>query len=176
MPLADVDALTFGQLRDLVLEVAPLDTAHVKRVNAAEAAFWSRSQGDRTAWSDGVLGFECGGQQWVFEVALPCGTVTSPSGADIHFVEEVLREVETRGLPAPCPIEQRWSARSMSPLSPAHDSDPDALFSWVGVIMYLPLEDRDDLRRRITGAFDGYRDIVEGIGRRYCAHPHWAKI
>ena len=40
----------------------------------AEADFWKRSEGYRTGWSDEILGFDCGGEQWVLEVAFPTGT------------------------------------------------------------------------------------------------------
>jgi len=109
--------MNFAQLRDALLELAPLDKSHVADVNRAEAAFWKRSQGARfprsqapapphrfprhagpapplamrsrragpfsqarVDWSDRILGFECGGQQWVSEVALPCGAVGASDG------------------------------------------------------------------------------------------------
>eukprot|EP00976_Prorocentrum_cordatum_P064701 1177596-Prorocentrum_minimum.AAC.2 len=40
----------------------------VRRVNQAEAAFWRNNAGVRVDWSDRILGFECGGEQWVSEV------------------------------------------------------------------------------------------------------------
>jgi hypothetical protein len=54
-------------------------------------------------------------------------------------------------MPAPSPIEQRWTSASTSPLSPAsvgtHDVETydtkNALFSWVGIIMYLSSDDND---------------------------------
>lgn len=41
----------------------------------AEAAFWRLSEGYRVGWSDELLGFDCGGQQWVLEAAFPTGTL-----------------------------------------------------------------------------------------------------
>lgn len=41
----------------------------VEQVNKAEAEFWRRSGGVRVGWSDEILGFDCGGQQWVLEVS-----------------------------------------------------------------------------------------------------------
>lgn len=38
------------------------------QVNRAEAEFWKRSAGFRLGYSDQLLGFDCGGQQWVLEV------------------------------------------------------------------------------------------------------------
>lgn len=31
-------------------------------------------------WSDEILGFDCGGQQWVLETAFPAGTQQQPDG------------------------------------------------------------------------------------------------
>ena len=62
---AEAAAMNFAQLRDALLAVAPLDKGHVVEVNRAEAEFWRRAQGYRVDWSDKILGFECGGQQWV---------------------------------------------------------------------------------------------------------------
>lgn len=56
------------------------------QVNAAEAEFWRRSQGTRVEYSDRVLGFECGGQQWVNEVCFPAGTLREPNGRDLDYM------------------------------------------------------------------------------------------
>ena len=40
----------------------------------AEAEYWKCNQGYRTGWSDELLGFDCGGQQWVLETCFPAGT------------------------------------------------------------------------------------------------------
>ena len=111
-------------------------------MNQAEAEYWKRNAVERRGWSDEILGFDCGGQQWVLEVAFPTGTIESPSGADIQFMEKLLTLVEKHNLPAPAPIEQRWTGRSSSLLSPAYSDDPDEVFSWVGIIMYLPTQAR----------------------------------
>jgi len=58
-------------------KLAPLDLAHVKRVNAAEGEFWKRSAGSRCDWSDQILGFDCGGQQHVHEKAFRQGLMDS---------------------------------------------------------------------------------------------------
>ena len=72
---AERENVGFGELRDLLLRIDPLNVDHVKKVNAAEAEFWKRSHGTRVDWSDQILGFDCGGQQHVLEVAFPCGTL-----------------------------------------------------------------------------------------------------
>lgn len=40
----------------------------VAKVNQVEAAYWKMSSGYRLDESTHILGFDCGGQQWVLEV------------------------------------------------------------------------------------------------------------
>eukprot|EP00611_Tribonema_gayanum_P025442 TRINITY_DN5785_c0_g1_i1.p1 TRINITY_DN5785_c0_g1~~TRINITY_DN5785_c0_g1_i1.p1 ORF type:complete len:585 (+),score=155.44 TRINITY_DN5785_c0_g1_i1:226-1755(+) len=164
-----VRGMGFGELRDKLLAADPLNAAWVARVNAAEAAFWRQRSGTRTDYSDRVLGFDCGGQQWVNEVALP-----AREGADLNYVLEVLALIEERNVPAPAPIEQRWTAPSAARMSPARAAGGVA--SWVGIIMYLP-SDEAQQRSDITGAFFAYRDLCkEKLWDRYECTEHWAKI
>jgi L-galactono-1,4-lactone dehydrogenase len=206
--------LSFAQLRDRLMAKAPLDVELIKAINTAEAAFWTRLTrtavaGDevspaakpdgpvnalvRVDWSDRVLGFDCGGSQWVNEVALPAGTVSHPDGAGVMAVEKILRDVaEGRGLPSPAPIEQRWTAASSSPLSPASierwgapeagsesgETPDDAIFSWIGIIQYMPKDDDLAQRAAVTAAF---KKNYEGECRKtvwpeFRAAQHWAKI
>eukprot|EP00966_Prymnesium_polylepis_P178900 4142251-Prymnesium_polylepis.1 len=60
--------MNFAQLRDGLIALDPLNKEHVIEINRAEAEFWKRAGGYRVDWSDKLLGFECGGQQWVSEV------------------------------------------------------------------------------------------------------------
>ena len=131
----------------------------------------------RVGWSDEILGFDCGGQQWVFEVAFPCGTQSSPNNNDIRYMEELLQLVERNKIPAPSPIEQRLSSGSSSSMSPC-SGNPDALFSWVGIIMYLPeYPDKEHLRDAVTMRFMEYKNLVEQkMLQKYNAVEHWAKI
>jgi len=183
-PEVDGADMGFGQLRDELLKVAPLDLEHVKRVNAAEAEFWRRNSGQRCDWSDRVLGFDCGGQQHVYEVAFRTGdSVETNTGADLEYMAELLEMIEREGIPAPAPIEQRWSAGSASPLSPATNVRPDGalapgpgLHSWIGIIMYLPGDDADE-RNAITAAFEAYAAReTEALGEKFQIRTHWAKI
>lgn len=83
--------------------------------------------------------------------------------------------IEKKNIPAPAPIEQRWSASSSSLMSPAY-GDPKGLHSWVGIIHYLPSEDEYQ-RRDITQSFTGkYCSLMRGIGENYSATSHWAKL
>jgi len=177
-PDEDLTTLSFAGLRDRLLDVAPLDAAHVKRVNQAEAVFWHNSEGSRVDESQKVLGFDCGGQQQVLEVCFPVGTLEKPDGKDLDFIAELRQAITDRGLPAPAPIEQRWTSRSSSPMSPAFapTGQEDRIFSWVGIIMYLP-PGQDELgREAIAKRFKEYSDVVFHVGKKYGAVPHWAKI
>lgn len=64
---------------------------------------------------------------------------------------DLLSEIDAAAIPAHAPIEQRWTASTPSPMSPASSPQPDEVHSWVGVIMYLPTED-EETRSRITAA------------------------
>lgn len=65
---SDPAGLNFSGLRDALLAVDPLNQPWVVSVNKAESEFWKRSAGTRQGYSDEILGFDCGGQQWVLEV------------------------------------------------------------------------------------------------------------
>ena len=178
-PPAHLAGLSPMLLRQWLLSSAPLDVDWVATVNAAEAEFWRGAAGGRAGWSDELLRFDCAGAQWVLEVALPTGSVDKPTDADARFMADLLAAVETGRVPAPAPIEQRWTAASPSSLSPASPlpGDPSTLFSWVGVIMYLPDEGAPTSVADVSAAFDGYAGLVEKeIGPRYSATEHWAKI
>ena len=178
-PPVHVAGLSPMLLRQWLLSSAPLDVDWVATVNGAEAEFWRGAAGGRSGWSDALLEFDCAGAQWVLEVALPTGTVDEPSDADARFMADLLAAVEAGRVPAPAPIEQRWTAASPNALSPASPvpGDPSTLFSWVGVIMYVPDEGAPTSVADVSAAFDEYAGLVEGtIGPRYHATEHWAKI
>ncbi|KAK3446591.1 hypothetical protein EUGRSUZ_A02267 [Eucalyptus grandis] len=172
----DINELSFTELRDKLLALDPLNKDHVIKVNQAEADFWKKSEGYRVGWSDEILGFDCGGQQWVSETCFPAGTLSKPSMKDLEYIEELKRLIEKEDIPAPAPIEQRWTARSKSPMSLASSPAEDDIFSWVGVIMYLPTSDARQ-RKEITEEFFHYRRLTqERLWDRYSAYEHWAKI
>lgn len=127
----DINELSFTELRDKLLALDPLNKEHVIKVNQAEAEFWRKSEGYRVGWADEILGFDCGGHQWVSETCFPAGTLAKPSMKDLEYIEELKQLIEKEDIPAPAPIEQRWTARSQSPMSPAYSSSEDDIFSWV---------------------------------------------
>lgn len=178
----DVSQLSFAQLRDELLDIAPLDLDMVKKINRAEAAFWQNSAGCRVDDSTNILGFDCGGEQWVYEVCIPMGTLRSQPkgccapGKDVKFVQELLKIVEESGIPAASPVEQRWTGRSTAPMSPAYSENPDDVFTWVGIIMYLPPSQTKEQRQAITEAFNKYTAQVAPLYEEYGARAHWAKI
>lgn len=174
LPATNVNELSFSQLRDILLDYAPLDVAHIQRVNAAEAKFWTASTGDRIADSTQVLGFDCGGEQWVWEVCLPLGKLDDAK--DMEFMRRLLKLVEDAKIPAPSPIEQRWCARSSAFMSPAYSEDPNEAFTWMGIIMYLPPGQSPESRAAITRAFDQYCALVEPLVNEFHGQTHWAKI
>ena len=61
-------------------------------------------------------------------------------------------------------------------MSPAYSENPKELFSWVGIIMYLPPGQDETAREDITRRFEDYADIMRAVGKNYGAVPHWAKI
>ncbi|MCO5554993.1 hypothetical protein L7F22_008532 [Adiantum nelumboides] len=168
--------LSFTELRDKLLAMDPLSREHVMQVNRVEAEYWKRCEGFRVGWTDEILGFDCGGHQWVSEVCLPVGSYKKPSAEDITFMENLLDLIKKNGIPAPAPIEQRWSARSRSLLSPAHSPVDDSIFSWVGIIMYLPTDDAKQ-REAITNKFLEYRRAAQrDPWDVFGAYEHWAKL
>lgn len=108
----------------------PLNKEHIIKVNQAEAEFWKKSEGYRVGWSDDILGFDCGGQQWVSETCFPAGTLSKPV-KDLEYIEKLMKIIDKENIPAPAPIEQRWTASSKSLMSPAYSSSGDDIFSWV---------------------------------------------
>ncbi|KAL3159108.1 hypothetical protein ABBQ32_011105 [Trebouxia sp. C0010 RCD-2024] len=174
--LEAVDRMSGTELRDHLLAIDPLDHLWVARVNQAEAEWWKRCEGYQQGWSDWLLGFDCGGQQWVLEACFPAGTVKEPNGADLQYMEDLMRELEAARIPAPSPIEQRWTCGSASHMSPAGVASgqgdcQEHLFSWVGIIMYLP-SDNDRQRAAITKRYvfaPQARTAVEHMC--VCRHP-----
>jgi L-galactono-1,4-lactone dehydrogenase len=194
----EIDELSFTSLRDELLAIDPLNYEWVRSINQAEAEYWRLSAGERVDTSDRILGFDCGGQQWVSEVAFPVHT--HAIGSDLDFVEGILRLIDEKKIPAPSPIEQRWTAPSSSPLSPASEKpgvEVPPMYSWVGIIMYLPDSDDDmdssrrssdalsgegrcdakSTRAQITNSFKQYKQACEDtLWSDAKAVEHWAKV
>lgn len=136
----DINELSFTELRDKLIALDPLNKEHVMKINQAEADFWRKSEGYRVGWSDEILGFDCGGQQWVSEICFPAGTLSKPSMKDLEYIEELMQIIEKENIPAPAPIEQRWTAHSKSVMSPAYSPAEGDIFSWVCILIVWPFQ------------------------------------
>lgn len=91
-------------------------------------------------------------------------------------MDELLQLLEARNIAAPAPIEQRWSASSSAPMSPAYSAHSEDVHTWVGIIMYLPTDD-SNVRAAITHAFAEYSRMCESeLMGKYKAKWHWAKL
>lgn len=195
----NIESMGFGNLRDAVLHTpsipnSQLDITNIKQCNKAEASFWKNNQGFVLKPSDQLLQFDCGGQQWVYEVCFNTGAYHDNNDNDVTFMKRLLEVIESNDIPAPAPIEQRWSSASTSYMSPAYSSNKNDLFTWVGIIMYLPIdnsshddddgadkEENDVQKRRnlITKTFrETYCKIMNDFGYNspYYITSHWAKI
>lgn len=53
--------------------------------------------------------------------------------------------------------------------SPAYSADPEEVFSWVGVIMYLPPGQTEQQRDAITRRFEEYKDLMAPLLAKYRA-------
>ncbi|EQC38351.1 galactonolactone dehydrogenase [Saprolegnia diclina VS20] len=159
----------FTQLRDSLYALDPLNARYIARVNETEVSFWEKSQGSRVALSDDVIGFDCGGQQLVSEVAFP-----SADGSDLTFMEDLLARIERDQIPAHTPIEQRWTASSRAVMSPASSPLHNQVFSWVGIIYYL--HEASPSLDAIKDAFVDYSKVFEDVMAPYGATEHWAKL
>lgn len=180
----DLSVLSFAQLRDFILDALgerALDPRAIAVLNEAEAAYWRSCEGaQRVGSSNDMLGFDCGGQQWVFEVCFPIGDLhrsyAETGYRDVAFVQRLLERIEELQIAAPAPIEMRWTGRSPSPLSPAYSDRPDDVFCWVGVIMYIPASFTDIQRLQLADRFREYAKAMRPLCEEFRAVPHWAKI
>lgn len=179
-----INNFTFTQFRDRLLTLGnPLDVEFIKKLNYAESEYWKLSTGSRVDDSTNILGFDCGGEQYVFEVCFPIGSLSDAnqkSFKDIEFIEKLLTIIEKNAIPTPCPIEQRWTSRSTSKMSPAYSTKEDEVFSWVGIIMYIPktsdASNNSTSQEEVEKAFHKYMNAIRGLCEEYNAIPHWAKI
>ena len=196
-----------------VVDFDPLNLQIIKDVNLAEAEYWksiSTSQTLNTKIDDSnkILGFDCGGEQWVYEVCIPIGTFKEMKSStklpkDLEILQKLTDLIELNEIPAPCPIEQRWTCSSHSYMSPAYSAtkpkiiekrdlkisnntnttttipsfnENEELFTWVGIIMYLPLSQTAEQRKMITKKFRDYCKLVDPLVKEYKGYPHWAKL
>eukprot|EP01060_Flectonema_neradi_P026563 TRINITY_DN3564_c0_g1_i1.p1 TRINITY_DN3564_c0_g1~~TRINITY_DN3564_c0_g1_i1.p1 ORF type:complete len:514 (+),score=101.61 TRINITY_DN3564_c0_g1_i1:48-1589(+) len=164
---------TFASYRDQLIKGVTQNKDFVQKINKAEVSYWRNRSGTRVADSSDILAFECGGHQWVYEVCIPSGTLSHPSTSGTDYVRELLALLKANpSIPAPSPIETRFTSASSALLSPAYSSDSTSLFTWVGIIMYIPDGERD----AVTASFERYKQLTNPLQQKYKATPHWAKI
>ena len=169
----EIENGNFAIYRDQLIKGETQNSEFIKEVNKAEVQYWKNRSGVRIADSSDILSFECGGHQWVYEVCIPSGTNSQPTGEGISYVKELLSLLKVNpDLPAPSPIETRFTSSSSAFLSPAYSTNKDALFTWVGIIMYLPEGERDE----VTASFERYKKLTNPLQLKYKATPHWAKV
>lgn len=185
----ELAVMSMENLRDRIIAVDPSNFMNIIKLNNAEVECRRRYCGTRVAHSDATMAFECGGEQWVNEAAFHTGTLANPTGEDMECMERILRLVKQGKIPAPGPIEQRWSSSSDAVMSTAPqyprgslDVKTDTkqkerlLYSWVGIIMYIPVED-EERRGEIARRFAEYKKVVHReVFFRFNAREHWAKI
>merc|ERR1712066_469462 len=80
--------------------------------------------------------------------------------------------IEREGIAAASPIEQRWTSRSTSPMSPAYSPQGGDIFSWVGVIMYTFDEAAPEIKERFRAYAEHHVDLTFKYGGAF----HWGKI
>jgi L-galactono-1,4-lactone dehydrogenase len=49
--------------------------------------------------SDEILGFACGGHQWVFEKCFLTGTLAKPSMKELDYIDKLMRLIEKEQIP-----------------------------------------------------------------------------
>ena len=192
---------SFADMRDILLGINDakdsLNVDIVKGINNAELQYWenvSKQCGikyDNETYMDkplnidlsqNVLTFDCGGQQLVYEICFNTRELQTDTyikndnniPKDIQFMLDLLDEIETNNIPAPAPLEQRYTAYSTSKLSPAYSTNNSDIFSWVGVIMYLPTQN-DRIRSWISNEFESYSSVLNNLIDKYNGVSHWAK-
>ena len=70
----------------------------------------------------------------------------------------------------------RWTAASSSEMSPAYSSNKNDVFTWVGIIMYLPSQLTDTQKEKITQNFRLYSKLISPLVEKYNGTVHWAKL
>ena len=181
-PDVDVTGMGFGELRDELLKIDPLDLKHVKRVNAAEGRILEakRRHALRLERPDPRVRLRRATARVRDRVSNRRQRGDERrERPGVH--EGLTRDDRARGHPrAPRRSSSGGARGSSSPMSPvSNDGKDDAgpgLHSWIGIIMYLPTSVKET-RDEITAAFKAYAKREEELlGEKYAIRTHWAKI
>lgn len=177
----DPNKVNFADMRDKLLDIDNLNPEHIVKVNKAELSYWKRlSKLSPTVIRDSteILAFACGGQQLVWEF---CFENDKEMTLDINMVKNILQIIKEEKLPAPGPIEHRFTAPSSSVMSPAYckpnENNENRVFSWIGVIMYLTNKDQQE-RDQVSTNFNRYCNMISStkIFNDANSKVHWAKL
>lgn len=149
----------------------------VKELNNAECFYHENMVHEKkpTDLRDIML-FDCGGRQLVMEMCIPIWNDSEVE--DVDFALSILEEIEKLQIPAPCPIEHRFTASSKARLSPAYvkEGEENAIshFGWIGVVMYIP----EEAEEFIFAAFENYCKAVLRLAgeKKITVKHHWAKV
>ena len=69
--------------------------------------------------------------------------------------------------------KKRWSSSSSSPMSLAHSRFKNEIFTWVGIIQFIPNE---VLKQEISHSFREFAKMFVKHGNVYNANIHWGKV
>jgi L-galactono-1,4-lactone dehydrogenase len=180
--------IVFADLRALLLSPTSLNlnSEHVREVNRAELKYHQGVVGTSIQSSEKTLAFDCGGQQLVMEFAVLAGEENGvPNYHDVDFVLDVLQTLEDQTtttttqhckIPAPAPIEHRWTSGSTSFLSPVPKREGN-IWGWIGIVMYLTIDTEKD-KEMVINTFRQYRQLVHIVAKKrgLRIREHWAKI
>lgn len=61
-------------------------------------------------------------------------------------------------------------------MSPAYSSNPSDIFCWIGIIMYMPLNQTPEQRENIKEQFKNYCNELSPLIKKYNGQLHWGKI
>lgn len=61
-------------------------------------------------------------------------------------------------------------------MSPAYSNNPSDIFCWVGIIMYMPLNQTPEQREIIKQQFQNYCNELSSLIKKYDGQLHWGKI
>lgn len=61
-------------------------------------------------------------------------------------------------------------------MSPAYSTNPSDIFCWIGIIMYMPLNQTPQQREIIKQQFQNYCNELSPLIQKYHGQLHWGKI
>merc|ERR1711981_819814 len=141
----------FEPLREELLKKHPTNSTHIEKVCQEEVNFFEKHRNhstnlvhERVGKSVDMLGYASASEMKLIKpFSLHALEVCYPGKSDLDYILELLDRVKSTNTPVHGWIEQRWTGRSRSYLSPAFSEDESHVFSWVGCMMYHVCDDSD---------------------------------